>query len=211
MFRPNHLLASLGSAFALVGSLVATGCSDDPVATPRVTFDSDIKGGTHASADCGQSGAFLTMGSFGTPGIYKVQGDPASGLMDPVRPVENGAAEQQGTVDMSCSVTASGDGFNVAAQATLTGATGGSVTITGYFPRAIVGNPVDIPGITMSLTRKGETFAEKNCIARFDTVVGHAIEAGRVWGTIDCANAERPSAQKVCATHAQFRLENCAQ
>ena len=206
MFR-NHLLASLGSAFALVASLVATGCADDEVSTPRVTFDSDIKAGTHAVKECGQSGIFFTIGSFGNPALGREDpANPESPLKDPVRPIDDGAADQQGTVALTCSVTAAGEGFNVAASAQLTGATGGSVTITGVIKQGI-----DNPGVTMSLTRKGETFSDKNCTVRFDTVVGHAIAGGRIWASIDCANAERPSAQQICATHAQFRFENCAQ
>lgn len=207
MFRPNHLLATLGSAFVLVASLVATGCADDPVATPRVTFDSAIKSGIHTQKECGQSGIWFTIGSFGNPALGRTDpNNPESALINPVRPVEDGAADQQGTVALSCSVTASGDGFNVAASAQLSGATGGSVTITGFFKAA-----GDSPGITMALTRKGETFTDRGCLARFDTVVGHAVAAGRVWATLECPNAERPGAQRICETSAQFRFENCSQ
>jgi hypothetical protein len=207
MFRSKHLLASLGSALVLVLSLVAAGCADDEVSTPRVTFESDIKAGTHTVQECGQSGIFLVIGSFGNPALGREDpANPESPLKDPVRPVEDGAPEQQGSVALTCSVTSAGDGFNVAASAQLTGATGGSVTITG-----VIKPNVDNPNITMSLTRKGETFSDKNCTVRFDTVVGHAVAGGRLWASIDCPNAERPSAQQICATHAQFRFENCAQ
>jgi len=215
MFR-RHQLAIRNSptlrfiSVALVGGLVAAsanGCSDPEKSISRVAFDSQIQPGTHKSTECGQTGTWFTIGSFGNPVLGRVNpDDPESPLKDPVVPIDDGAADQQGTVAVSCSVTPEGEGFKVAAHAELSGATGGAVTLQGHFNKT-----GDQPGIIVALTRRGETFTDTNCVARFDTVLGHAVAAGRVWAQVECPNAENPGAQKVCESKAQFRFENCAQ
>lgn len=208
MFR-HHSFAVRGiCSLALVTGIVsAAGCSDDPQATPRVTFDSQVTPGTHSSKECGKTGTWFQIGSFGNPALgRKDPADPESELIDPVRPVEDGAADQQGNVTISCSVTEKGDGFDVRATAQLTGATGGAVTITGFF------RPTgDQSDITVALTKRGETFTDSKCVARYDTQLGHAVAAGRVWAQVECANAEYASAQQICKSTAQFRFENCSQ
>lgn len=209
MFRRHHSFATRGiCSLALVTGIAAVGCSDDPQATPRVTFDSEIGPGTHSPTECGKpGGTWLQIGSFGNPALGRVDpANPESDLIEPVRPVDDGASDQQGTVSISCSVTTKDDGFDVRATAQLTGATGGAVTITGFF------RPTgDQPDITMALTRRGETFSDSKCVARFDTQLGHAVATGRVWASIECPNAEYPSAQQICRSKAQFRFENCSQ
>jgi hypothetical protein len=208
MFRRHHCFAARGiCSLALVSGVVAAGCSEEQQATPRVTFDSQITPGTHSSKECGKTGTWFQIGSFGNPALgRKDPANPESELVDPVRPVDDGASDQQGTVSISCSVTPSGDGFNVRAAAQLTGATGGAVTITGFLRPS--GEQQDI---TMALTKRGETYADAKCVVRYDTQVGHAIAAGRVWAEIECANAEYVSAQQICKSAAQFRFENCSQ
>jgi hypothetical protein len=215
MFR-RHQLAVRNSptlrfiSVAFVAGVVgvsAYGCSDPAKATSRVAFDSQVQPGTHKSTECGQTGEWFTIGSFGNPALGRTNpDDPNSPLKDPVVPIDDGAADQQGTVAVSCSVTAEGDGFKVAAHAELSGATGGAVTLQGHFNKA-----GDQPDITVALTKRGETFTDSHCVARFDTLLGHAVAAGRVWAYVDCPNAENSGAQQICASHAQFRFENCAQ
>ena len=215
MFR-RHQLSVRNSptlrfiSVAFVCGLVAAsanGCSDPEKAVSRVAFDSTVQPGTHKSTECGKTGTWFTIGSFGNPALGRTNpDDPESPLKDPVVPIDDGAADQQGTVAVSCSVTPEGEGFHVAAHAELTGATGGAVTLQGHFNKT-----GDQPGITVALTKSGETFTDTNCTAKFDTLLGHAVAAGRVWAEVDCANAERPSAQQICASHAHFRFENCAQ
>jgi hypothetical protein len=205
MFRRHHVFATL--TVALVTGIVTAGCSDDPQATPRVTFESDVTPGTNSPKDCPETNTWFTIGDFGNPGLGRVDpADPNSELIEPVRPVEDGASDQQGTVSISCSVTESGDGFEVRATAQLTGATGGSVTITGLLKATGDQSPV-----SLALTKNGRTYSASDCVVRYDTQVGHGIAAGRVWGSITCAKAEERTAQRTCQTHAQFRFENCAQ
>jgi hypothetical protein len=192
---------------ALLAALAAASCSEDVQATPRVTFSSEVLPGTHTAKECGKTGPWLEIGSFGNPALgRKVPTDPESPLIDPVRPVDDGAADQQGTVSVTCSVTEKGDGFDVRASAQLTGATGGSVTIAGLFRPS-----GDQPDISVALTRRGETFSDTKCVARFDTLAQQGVAAGRVWANVECPNAEYPSAQQICKSTAEFRFENCAQ
>jgi hypothetical protein len=209
MIRRHHSFAARGiCSLALATGIVSAGCSDEPQATPRVTFESQVVPGAHTQQECpGRTGAWLEIGSFGNPALGRVDpANPESDLLDPVRPVDDGASDQQGTVTISCSVTEKGDGFDVRATAQLTGATGGAVTITGLF------RPTgDQPDITVSLTKRGETFSSSKCIARFETQLGHAVAAGRVWANVECPDAEFASAQQICKSSAQFRFENCTQ
>ena len=205
MFRRHHLLA-IASVASIIGATSA-GCSDPAQATPRVTFDSQVNAGTHPQAGCGKTGIWFTIGSFGNPQLGHMNpDDPASPLIDPVRPVDDGGSDQQGTVSISCSVTPSGDGFEVKATAQLTGATGGSVSMFGH----VVPNG-DSPNVTVNLTKKGETFKSNACVVKFDPAVGQAVAAGRIWGTADCADASNDVSQQLCSSHIQIRLENCGQ
>ena len=209
MFRRHHSFAVRGLCTLALGTgiVAAAGCSDEQQATPRVTFESTVTPGTHSSKECGKTGTWFTIGSFGNPALgRKVPANPESELLEPVRPVDDGASDQQGNVTISCSVTEKGDGFEVRAQTQLTGATGGAVTITGLF------RPTgDQQDITVNLTKGGETFASSKCVARFDTVLGHGVAAGRVWAQVECADAENSKAQQICESTAQFRFENCSQ
>ena len=205
MFRRHHLFA-IASIASVIGATSA-GCSDPAQATPRVTFDSQVTAGSHPQAGCGKTGTWFTIGSFGNPQLGHMNpDDPASPLIDPVRPVDDGASDQQGTVSISCSVTAGGDGFDVKATVQLTGATGGSVSMIGHVTPA-----GDSPNVTVNLTKGGETFKSSACIVRFDPAVGQAVAAGRIWGTADCADASNDVSQQLCTSHVQIRLENCAQ
>lgn len=204
MFRRHHLLAIV--SIALVVGAASVGCSDPAQATPRVTFDSQVTAGTHPQTGCGKTGPWFTIGSFGNPQLGHMNGDPAAPLIDPVRPIDDGASDQQGTVSISCSVTGAGDGFDVKATVQLTGATGGSVSMFGH-----VLATGDNPNVTVNLTKGGETFKSDACIVRYDTAAGQAVAAGRIWATVDCADANNSDASQLCASHVQIRLENCAQ
>src|ERR1700709_2636333 len=90
MFRRHHLFVSL--SVALLTGVLTAGCKDDTQATPRVTFESEIQAGTHAVKDCGQTGLWLNIGSFGNPALgRKDPNDPMSPLVDPVTPVDDGS------------------------------------------------------------------------------------------------------------------------
>jgi hypothetical protein len=204
MFRRQYLFAI--ASVASVVAATSVGCSDPAQATPRVTFESQVTAGGHPQSGCGKTGEWFDIGSFGNPQLGHVNDDPNMPLIDPVRPVDDGGSDQQGTVSISCSVTAGGDGFDVKATVQLTGATGGSVSMFGH----VVPN-ADSPNVTVNLTKGGETFKSNACTVKFDPVAGQAVAAGRIWGTADCADAANDVSSQLCASHIQIRLENCAQ
>lgn len=192
MIRRHHVIATV-SVFALV---LASACSDDEQATARVTFESTIERGTHKSSDCPESGPWLVIGAFGNPDAVP----PV-----PVKPIDNGAADQQGNVSIGCSVKPSGDGFSVSASATLSGATGGTFTIEGQF------KPTgEQQNITAVLGAKGRSYRQTTCTVVYDTEL-QTVAAGRVWGHLKCPDAEAPSIQRICEIDAHFRFENCNQ
>jgi hypothetical protein len=194
---------------AVALSIGASGCGENVQATPQVVIDAQIGPGKHSNAECPQSASpWFQIGYIGNPGLGRVDpNDPNSALKDPPQPAKDGAEEQQGTAAVSCSVIAAGDGFDLALHAELSGATGGAITITGHILRA-----VDSPGLSAAIARKGEAYsANGTCVATFDTALGQGVASGRVWARLDCPDAAAPSLQRVCATHAEFRFENCAQ
>ncbi len=209
MFRYQHLLVSVSVALVTALAALAGGCSDNVQATPRVIFDSTITPGRHTDPKlgdiCTQTGTWFKIGDFGNPALGR-KGDAQSDLVAPPHPVDDGAEEQQGHATVACSVVAAGDGFDIALHAELNGATGGAMTMTGHLKRRDTS-----PGISLALTRKGETYsANGGCTVTFVTS-DQNIEAGRVWAAIDCPDAAAPSQQRVCTTHADFRFENCSQ
>jgi hypothetical protein len=205
MIRRQHLPATISLAIVCVAALGA--CSSDKQATPQITLDSSISHGTHSTTECSQTGEWVAIGSFGNPALgRKDPNDPNSPLVAPVLPVKDGDAFDQGTASVSCSVVENGDGFDVAAEGELSGATGGAMTLQGHVLRG-----VDSPNVTVSLSRKGETYTGSTCTVTFNTQAGHGIAAGRIWALVDCPDANAPSEQKVCATHAELRFENCGQ
>jgi hypothetical protein len=158
--------------------------------------------GSHSSKDCKKSGVWFTIGSFGDPGAGKnAEGKP----IDPARPIKTGESDQQGTVSLSCSVRNEASGFRVVAQGTLSGATGGSFTISGLFRAS-----GDNPGVSMSLSRLDGTYKQNDCVATY-TTGDQTVDKGRAWATVTCPNAEDASAQSICEAVATFRVENCEQ
>ena len=193
MFRRHHALSAL-TVVAFVG-VSTVGCSEDEQATPKVTFTSEITSGSHPSADCRETGPGLNIGSFG---------NVSTG--EKVQPVDDGGSFGQGNASVTCSVTGSGDGFNVKATATLTGAQGGSVTIEGFF-RPTGDNP-DI-AMTFSAFNKA-TYTTRKCTVKYTEQL-QTTAAGRVWGVFDCPEVRNDQQQRVCAATGQLRFENCAQ
>lgn len=193
MLRRQHALAAGSVLVALTGFA----CKDKVDATPRVVFESTLDPGTRSATQCGQNGTFFSVGSFGAPGDDE----------QPPAPVESGATAQQGSVSLSCSVIPEGDGFQLAAFLTLTGATGGAFRVQGHFTAS-----GDQPNISVSLTRGGQTYTQNDCKAQY-TLPNQTTAAGRSCANIVCPNAGNNSGttEQLCEAKAQFRFENCSQ
>jgi hypothetical protein len=183
-------------------ALLTAGCSDDPKATPQIIFDGHLEHGTGNT--CHQDSTPLLIGDFGnlaaTPPV-------------PSHSVKDGESAGQGTVSVSCSVTAAGsDVFNVSGSVDLSGATGGFFRIDGQFKTT--GDQPNIHALFASrLTTNTYEEQDKNCTVRYTTQF-QGVAAGRVWGDITCpkaVNLKVGGDQEQCEVHAQFRFENCAQ
>ncbi len=196
MVRLHHALSVL-FAIGAVG-LSAAGCSEDEKATPRVTFYSEVTGGGHTKQECPETGKWFEIGSFG---------NPATG--EKVAPVDDGGDFGQGRVSASCSVKPSGDGFEVKATATLSGATGGSVTIEGFM-RTTGDKQENIAFTLFAAGKTTYTTSATKCTVRYNQT-GQTVAAGRVWGDFDCGAIENQSQQRICSATGQLRFENCAQ
>jgi len=205
MTRRTHALVAL---LAVTGiAVLSAGCSEDEQATPRVTFDSSIGVGSAGATKCPEkSGTWFTIGSFGNPALgRKDETNPESELVDPVRPVEDGANDQQGVVGITCSVIAAGDGFDVKATAQLTGATGGFFQLIGRFtPTGPQSN------LEVVLSRQGSSYRAKDCTAVYSTPL-QTVASGRVWADITCDKIINESLDRECRGTAQVRFENCGQ
>jgi hypothetical protein len=176
--------------------LIASACSDPEPATPQVIFDGRFEKG---STNCTEVGGAFTIGDFGNQAV-----EPKI----PVRPVQDGASEQQGSVSISCSVTPAGnEEFNVSASVQLSGATGGLFRVTGKFK---AGAENTASAVFARTARASYTQDDGKCTVVF-TPPYQGVAAGRVWGEISCPNAEDKTAQVTCVGKAQFRFENCAQ
>lgn len=208
MLRRHHLLVSLAAAVTL--AVLSAGCSEDEKATPRITFDSTIAPGTHTTQECPESGTWFTIGAFGNPALGRVDpANPESPLKEPVRPVEDGATDevQGGTVAISCSVVPSGDAFDVAATAQLSGTkNSGFFQVIGKFKKG-----VSNPDINIVMSKSGSSYKQANCTATFNAAIGQGVDSGRVWAEVECPNIENASQQRICQGRAHFRFENCAQ
>lgn len=190
---------ALRSAFALAlpaaVALLTPGCSETTPAIPRVILDSQIRAGSNPSTACQiSSQEWVQIGNFG-------------GIGTAPRPVDNGAQEGSGTVSVSCGVLAEGDAFRVSASTTLSGATGGTVTINGVFTTARQPQP----NITVVFNR-GDfgRFEQKDCVATYDVNDNAGVASGRIWAKVVCPKASREGG-RACETEAQFRFENCEQ
>jgi len=195
------------SIFALCIELAAcTTAAEAP--TPRAVFQSSVFVGTHSGKECGQTGSWFKVGSFGAPELGTVDPNNASSdLASPPRPVEDGAAEQQGTATIACSVRQDGDVFKIYVSIALTGATGGAAIVAGN----LTDTRGDQKNISLSLTRGGESYTDTTCVAQLSEATTPAIAPGRVWFRVRCPKAENNPAQQVCESSAEFRLERCVQ
>ena len=183
---------------ACVAVFCAPGCSDPAPPARRVILTAQLAPGTHSSTECPiASTEWVDIGAFG---------NPAQGV--PVRPVNSGEDNGNGPVDITCSVKGNdATGYDVAASATLSGLSGGTVSITGHF--TTTGDQASIIGV-FQRSDYGQ-FRENDCTVTFTENQNMGVAPGRVWGSLHCPNAGRADQNRVCDGEAQFRFENCDQ
>jgi hypothetical protein len=141
-----------------------------------------------------------------------------------------GPNSPKGTAHVSCTVTASGGGFDVAASATLEeGMSGGNLTFQGHVNGSCP-TSAPCPISVGSFTANSQTYTANNgCTIVYQmggqdlvpTFTAAAAAGGRIWGHIDCPMATKgdqfvagPDGGQVPATcegAADFLFENCGQ
>jgi hypothetical protein len=187
-------------AFALVAgaaAFCAYGCSDATPPARRVILEATFGPGTHSNMECPiANDTWVDIGAFGNPPLV------------PVRPVNSGDDNGNGPVDITCSVKGNdAAGYDIAVSATLSGLSGGTVSVTGHM--TTTGEQTGITGV-FQRSDYG-LFRENDCTVTFTENQNMGIAPGRVWGTLHCPNAFRSDQNRTCDGEAQFRFENCDQ
>lgn len=183
----------------LLGSFLSAGCSDNEALVPRVEISSSLKSGNTPENNMLKC---KLRADDQWVGIRR-----SSPGEDQSTSVDSGTQNFDGRdVGVACSITANGDGFQVNANAALSGV--GSVTIIGLMRPS---GAAPQPGIQGSF-QKGDTgnFSDMNCTVTFDRP-GMGIGAGKVWGTLTCPLARDASQDnRTCAASAEFKFERCS-
>ncbi|MBL8613263.1 MAG: hypothetical protein JNL38_38335 [Myxococcales bacterium] len=179
---------------------LSTACSDPVSPPPRVIMESSVISGSHGKECQISSVQWLTIGGFG---------NPAAGT--PARPVEDGQAEGAGTVKATCKVVKSGSNYDVIAEAQLTGAEGGTISIVGTFSEKA---PADQPVVNIrGVFQRGDfgKFEQKDCTVDYSISPIAGVAPGRVWAKMKCPNLFRQDQNQTCEGETTFRFENCQQ
>jgi hypothetical protein len=122
------------------------------------------------------------------------------------KPIDDGELQSNAPVTVQCEVIPDGDGFRVSASATLAGARGGSVTISGKFTGSGTQGPI------RAVFQRGDTgrLEQSDCQVTYDSQY-MGVAAGRVWGILRCKTMELSAQNRVCEGSAEFKFENCNQ
>ncbi|MEO8875619.1 MAG: hypothetical protein ABI461_08535 [Polyangiaceae bacterium] len=178
-------------------------CSSDSPSTPRVSLSSFLGAGNQKGINDS------TICKLASKSTWILIGDPTTttSVFDGDKDSATG-----NTVNVTCSVIAAGDGFDVKASAKL--GVQGAVTITGHFvgntPAVTADTPMTNIAVDFSRADTG-TFAESTCTATYtsnNTYEG--VAAGRVWADVECPTATNNSQGATCDGSATFKFENCA-
>jgi hypothetical protein len=130
-----------------------------------------------------------------------------------------------GTATIDCTVHPSGSGFDISLSISVAGNPGGSVTITSPQGAGAVTTSGGT-GITASFYNAVDEgpYSETNCTLSFTYMgqpvpVSPAVATGRIWGHIECPDAEDTGqettgpdggiAHPTCAASADFLFEQC--
>jgi hypothetical protein len=197
---------------ALVGAMAmstSSACSNNPGPPPQAFVYGVIGPGTESGVDdasaCGQGDIQWTLGNAVSP-----------------RPntYADGSNQQGGGVHVTCSVDQDGNGYSIQLAAELDGLQqNGTLYVSGH-----VNASGSTSGLSGSFTSKGQNFTDRNCT--FTQVyngnplpAGGAPATGRIWGHLDCPNAQDIGQQglggdggtitRTCDATADFLFENC--
>jgi hypothetical protein len=197
----------------LAACATASACSSNPSPVPQAFIAATVGVGP-------SSGSMVC--NFGTVTQWLDVGTPVGGNSTPTTQAD-GSNQAGATVHVACSVSTSGDGFDVDLNVTQEGLKGGSVTITSPPGAGAVtqSGGTGITGVFQSSTYG--TYRETDCTIAFTyngQPVGQTpLAAGRIWGHISCPTAQ-VSGQTVmvdggtqdvqCDGEADFLFEQCS-
>ncbi|MEO6420726.1 MAG: hypothetical protein ABIP39_15040 [Polyangiaceae bacterium] len=192
LMKNAALVAVVGLGITV--TLVGGGCSSNTPATPRVAISSQLGQGDMVGVNDHAKCQLVT--------------EPWVVIGDNTHPVSDGDQQGGSGVSVTCSVTPSGDGFTVAASASLTGQ--GSVVISGHVVGMANVTPQQQTNIT-AVFSKGDTgsFRDTACTIDFSSNVNMGFAPGRIWGQLTCPTATYDSQGRTCLGSAEFRFENC--
>jgi hypothetical protein len=206
MFHARH-----AAWLALLGACVAaSACSNKSPPTPDAFVTATLGVGAQSSSTLCSFGSRATFVAIGSP----TRPNPAT--------VRDGDSQANGSVSISCTVSAVGSGFDVDLSATDNSLKGGSLTIQSPSGKGAVTTQGG-SGISASFTSgQNGDFGESDCTISFmyngsQVPDSPAIAAGRIWGHISCPTATETSGQQMggqpaqCDGEADFLFEQCGQ
>jgi hypothetical protein len=196
-------------ALPTLAAVVATACcNNEPPATipiARVFLNATMGPGANPQSVCKPvAGPWLQIGT-------------------PTHSVEDGDVQGNAMVSVTCTVSAEGGGYQVQATTTLSGATGGTFTVTGQ----VVGSGTE-SGLRGAFTRADTgTFIETDCTATYSDPSGASLDKGgvapgRVRVFLSCPSATKAGEfvpnpdggtqiPRTCDGEAELKFENCSQ
>ena len=197
---------------ALLAASATAACSNNPAPVPLAFIAATVGVGP-------QSGPMLC--NLGTVTPWLDVGTAVGGGMTPTTQAD-GSNQAGAKVDVACTVSTSGNGFDINLNVTQEGTNGSSVTITSPPGMGTVtqSGGTGITGVFESGTYG--KYRETDCTIAFtymgETVGQTPLAAGRIWGHISCPTAEI-SGQTVmvdggtqdvqCDAEADFLFEQC--
>jgi hypothetical protein len=133
---------------------------------------------------------------------------------NPIVTVNTGTNTSNGVgVTVACTVSPDTGGFNV--NASVAYGQLGTMVISGQFNDSGNGTPPDATGIHAQFTANFPGFIatlnDSSCTVSFTKNSHMGIAATRIWGFIDCPNANDPNHGTTCDASAEFLFENCGQ
>jgi hypothetical protein len=192
--RSITLLAS-GAAVGLLA------CSSPDPEPSQAIISSNVTRGSNLATDCNISSTqWVTIGDFGN--------ENATPPVLPTPIADKGSYNGNG-VNVTCSVTRDGDGYQVTASAQINGPDGGSISVTGHFTQS-----GDQKNINMIFARADYgTYTEMDCTVSYAGRSVMGVAPGRVWATAVCEHVTNntETTPRICRGQTEFRFENCAQ
>jgi hypothetical protein len=169
-----------------------------------------------------------TICGLGSPQPWIVIGTSTTSSGSELTPpdsISDGSKTSAGNVNVTCTVSTSGNGFDISLNAQLLGLNGGSITITSPAGQGAVtsNGGSNITGVFQN--GNDGTFREEDCTITFDydgsPVPETPIAAGRIWGHLSCPTALDTGATVIgedggteprqCDGEADFLFQQCGQ